>query len=997
MTKTHSFGGATTNTNTTAYPGSGGGIYHAATPLPTGRLAGNGQRPIYVGSAVARRANGAGGISFYIEDVAGSLGGTYAVTSLYATTSGGGFTFRVEYLSGTLTFERCNSDSGVVFDIGDSSTLAGSIPGSLQWAEAPSAPLTPSVLVNSGSSATLSWATPTDDGASALTGYRIFYGTSPTLVGASTLDVGVITSQLLTGLTPGATYYFAVAARNAVTAAASTESVKSSIVSATLGTVPGAPTSPTCVVASGLATFSWVAPASDGGVPISSYTVDYGTDNTFAVKTTVSVGSGVRSFTVDELTPGQTYYFRVKAVNSVGASAASGTASGGIPTRTALDAIKAAAVNVGGLHVAIRSDGANTPTLTLGYTLFGTGTTFTSIANLPVGSGATDFAASGGDRNIVLVADAAGNLYVIGIAGNDSSKILVKRFAFTAPNTWAASGVLSQALPSTGDPLEQLAAAFVAGSTDTILVLARRAGTVGAGALSYATLNLTAIAASTGSLFLAYGSDPAWLATPPTGAAFNSGVLDASVVTTGRVAIIANGFAVVDVSAAGAVTGVSKAANGTSVTGAWARVIAVSTTAFVVLTISGGALAWTFYGTNGAVLGTGSYAGANFQGGAAGTQWDAYYDRVAGLVTVYYVADDAGARTLESIDISPSTYTAGAAVSLTAALGAASSTNSVVRVVEGTVDERRVLVEAANILAGTKSVAVYSDRTGEVVPNAPALVDEGGYDAANARVFAWAFSDPNPLDAQTAYELQVQRVSDSVDVVATGKVVSATPSRTITAATLANGVDYRWRVRTYDELDNVGAWSAYDPFTTSALGTLTITSPTPDNVAGIETSSLAITWSYVQVNGYTQTQRRVRVIRVSDSVVLSDTTMQASTSGTYTVTGLPSDVPVRVEVSIITNAPGTPTVTANRLVTVSYAAPMVPTAVVEAGESAITVTVTNPAPTGSRPATAANEVHKRVSGTVDFTRIAIIAPNAVYTDHAVKSGETYDYKIVAST
>jgi hypothetical protein len=990
MTYGYSFGGSVTNSPFTSFAPSS--VYHDGNTVPTARLAGNGNRPIFMGSPSAVSASGAGGISCSIEGVTGDLG------SGYASTSGGAFRFRISYTSGTLTFGRNSGGGGVVVDAGDSSTWAGSIPGSLQWAQAPDVPGSPAVTPGgTAGTATLTWATP-DDGGSAITGYRIFYGTSATLAGATVLDVGVITSQLLTGLTPGLTYYFAVAARNAVTAAATTESVKSAIVNALLGTVPGAPTAATLVTASGLASLSWVAPASDGGVAITGYTIDYGTDNTFATFATKTVGNTARAFTVDRLTPGQTYYFRVKAVNPIGSSAASSTASGAIPARTALDSIKGAGVNVKGLHVAIRSDGANTQALTLGYTLFGTGTTFTTIASLSVGTGATDFAASGGDRNVVLVADTLGNLYAIGTAGDNSDRVLVKRFAYTAPSTWVAAGVLSQALATTGDPLEQFAAIFVAGSTDTVLVLARRAGTVGTGALSYATLNLANIAASSGSLFMDYGSDPTWLSTPPVGAAFNSGVLDSSLVTTGRVAIIANGFAVVDVSAAGLVTGVSKAAAGTATAGSWARVIAVSSTAFAVLTISSGALAWTFYGTNGTVLGSGSYPATNFQGGAAGVQWDAYYNRASGLIVVYYVAAAAGARQLERITVSPSTYAASAATVVTAALGAASSTNSTLRVVDGVVDERRVIVEAANLLTGVKSVAVYSDAAGNVVPNAPVLTPELGYDAANARVFAWAFGDPNSLDIQTSYELQIQRVSDLVNVVDTGKITTATMSRSVAANTLANGINYQWRVRTYDELDTVGAWSAYQAFTTSALGTLTVTYPTPDNVAGIDTSSVTVTWSYVQANSYTQTQRRVRVIRVSDSVVLSDTTMQASTVGSYTVTGLPSDVPVKVEVSIVTNAPGTPTVLVNRLVTVSYAAPMTPTFVAAPSGAAIVITVANPTPTGSRPATVTNGIYKRVSGSgAAFVRVAIIGPNATYTDHAVRSGETYDYQVVAST
>lgn len=993
MTYTHAFGGSITHTSFTGYPSSAG-VYHDGNPMPTGRLADNGNRPIYMDDGAAASAYNAGGIGTIVENASNDIGGGYC------SSSGGTFRFRIDYSSGTLYFGRNSAGGGVVVDDGDASTWAGSIPGSLQWAQVPAAPGSASVLAGDPGEATVAWTTP-DDGGLAITGYRVFYGTSPTLVGASTVDVGVVTSHLLTGLTPGLTYYFAVAALNAVTAAAGTCSVKSSIVSALLGTVPDAPTGLALTAGPGRIGAVWTAPASDGGVAISSYTVEYATDSGFTtgLVTVTGLPSSARAHTVVGLTPGTTYYFRIKAVNSVGTSAASTSANTAIPARGVLDIVQGAAVHVsGGIQVEVRSDGASPATLTLGYIAFGTGSAFVTIATLSVGASAADFAADGNPRNIALAADPAGNLYVIGRRGDGLSTVLIKRFERTATTTWVADGVNSQALASTGYPVTAFAAAYVPGSGGTpvasIFVIARRAGTVGAGALSYATLDLANIEASSGAAFIAYGSDPSWLSTPPAGAADNSATVDVARLSssTTRLAILANGFAVVDVTN-GAVAGVSKSSNGTALAASWARLVPVSATSFAIFTVSGGALSWTFYGTNGSVLGSGSYAGANAWGGAFTRQWDAYHDDVADLVTVYYVADT-GARTLESIDVSAATYAAAAAVSLTVALGAASSTNAAVRIPEGLVDERRVLVAAENLLTGTKSTAAYVDTGGNVAPGAPALVDVAGFDATAAYVFAWAFGDGNPADTQTAYELQVQRVSDSVDIVATGKVASAVSSRTVAGAVLANAVNYRWRVRTYDVLDAVSAWSSYDTFTTAATGTLTITDPATDNPAGVDTSSYLVAWGYVQGDGYTQTQRRVRVIRTSDSVVLSDTTMQASTGGTHTVTGLPSDVEVRLEVSIVTNAPGTPTVTTTRLLTASFAAPMTPEVVIETAESYLTIIITNPEPSGSRPEIEYNVVDRRETALGgEYVPIARVGHDGTYDDHAIKSGVQYDYRV----
>lgn len=978
--------------------------------LPSGRAAlnGIGYALITALRAYVAGRSGARTVSLYLDGVGGTgafgvgSAGSAADTGFVGCSllvAGGTANFFIDANpNGSFYFGRAPGSSGATDSYG---TTWGPLFASMLWAQVPSAPLTPAVTPGS-TTALVSWAAPSDNGGTAITGYRIDYSTSPTFSSYSSKTVGVVTSDTITGLTPGTQYYFRVCALNAVTSAAGVPGPASSSVGGFTGTVPGAPTAPAAVAGPGRLTVGWTAPASDGGVAIDAYRLEVATDSGFtSIVATVDVGAAVRSKTVLELTPGTTYYARVRAHNSVGYGANSTTASTTLPARTVLDTVQGAALHLSdGTQVEIRSDAANAPTLALGYVAFGTGTAFTSIATVPTNAGAGTFFAPGGARNLALVSDPAGNLYVIGADDADTSKVLAMRYERTATTTWALDGTLGQGLTNTGDPLVAFAATYVPGSgvspTPTILVLARRAGTVGAGALSFATLNLTNLEASAGALFIASGSDPSWLSTPPVAGTPDTGVVDVAPLVDGgtRIAVLGNGFAMVDVTN-GVVAGVTKAAAGTATPGPWARIIGVNATTLAVLTVSGGALAWAFYGTTGSLLGSGTYAGANAFGGAFSSQWDAYYDRVAQVVTVYYVADNAGARQLESIDISASTYAAAAAVTLTAALGAASTTNSDVRVPERTVDERRVLVAAANIVTATsvKSVAAYVDTSGNAAPNAPALTDIAGFDASQSYTLPWAFSDNNPADTQTAYELQIQRVSDSVNVVSTGKVVSTALNRIIAAATLVNGVAYRWRVRTYDALDTAGAWSAYDAFTTAATGTLTITSPAADDPAGVDTATIALAWSYVQADGYVQTQRRIRVLNATSGAVLSDTTMQASVATSATV-AVPTDVRVRIELSIITNAPGTPTITANRYLTSSYSSPMQPSAIITATESYLNIVVVNPPPTGSKPEVVTNIIERRLAGTADaFIPVAIVGHNGEYNDHAVRSATAYDYRV----
>lgn len=91
--------------------------------------------------------------------------------------------------------------------------------------------------------------------------------------------------------------------------------------SLTLPRIPKTPSSPSALTpgtpGATSVPLSWSAPTDDGGASISSYTVQYATDAAF------TAGVGTQSFTgtsgtVTGLAPGQTYHFRVRAVNARG-------------------------------------------------------------------------------------------------------------------------------------------------------------------------------------------------------------------------------------------------------------------------------------------------------------------------------------------------------------------------------------------------------------------------------------------------------------------------------------------------------------------------------------------------------------------------------------------------------------------------------------------------------------------------------------------------------
>ena len=121
---------------------------------------------------------------------------------------------------------------------------------------------------------------------------------------------GTSNSLIVTGFKRAGTFTFTVKAKNAIgTSAASAPSNKITLAA------PGAPTGVTAVAGNGQATVSFTPPVSNGGSPVTSYTV---TAN--GGQTAVGTQSPIK---ISGLYNGRAYTFTVKATNAVGTSVAS--------------------------------------------------------------------------------------------------------------------------------------------------------------------------------------------------------------------------------------------------------------------------------------------------------------------------------------------------------------------------------------------------------------------------------------------------------------------------------------------------------------------------------------------------------------------------------------------------------------------------------------------------------------------------------------------------
>lgn len=298
-----------------------------------------------------------------------------------------------------------------------------------------------------------------------------------------------------------------------------------------------------------------------------------------------------------------------------------------------------------------------------------------------------------------------------------------------------------------------------------------------------------------------------------------------------------------------------------------------------------------------------------------------------------------------------------------------------------------------------------------VAPSAPTWLTPAASSAQDADAtlpVTWQFNDDDAGDSQSAYALR--RVISAVTTYYNAsagtwdgtevKNTSTTSGVTLPATWGADGDAVALSVKTWDALDTEGVYGSALNLTASTKVDPVLTAPA--DAGTITTNKVTVTWTATE-----QTARRIRILTSAD-VVLYDSGKVTTTVKTFEVPTILSDGLTGAKAEIRTwNNDDLESSTDTHTFDVDFVEPAASTIVVaaDAVSGYISVTITEPTPTGGQPTVTSHDLFVRVAsgGRPDGERpvggdgIRIVAgsPDAVLYDYAAGSGIDYEYRVLA--
>lgn len=203
--------------------------------LPLVRACSDGTRPMRIvdlyGAVSGRIANrtvqmylGSSAVNLSVGVAAQANDTGWQNSSDWDVFGGTGVEYGYRNMSGSCYFARSSTSgasntTGPNFGAPNFGAFTGSIGMDFAYVECPAAPSIATAVPNSdGTAITITVSAPSDNGGSSVTGYRVQRATNSSFTsGLATVDVNTGGSVTMTGLTPGALYYYRPTARNAIT------------------------------------------------------------------------------------------------------------------------------------------------------------------------------------------------------------------------------------------------------------------------------------------------------------------------------------------------------------------------------------------------------------------------------------------------------------------------------------------------------------------------------------------------------------------------------------------------------------------------------------------------------------------------------------------------------------------------------------------------------------------------------------------------------------